>query len=303
MNNTRSYVLVAVVVVACLFVAGFLFTKKESPQIQPSAFDPLNATYTIGGAPVVLVNGKVSVPTVPDSAEVITTQIFGEPVYGDLNGDGKDDEALFLVQTGAGSGTFYYAAAALDSGTGAVGTNAVLLGDRIAPNTIQIANGIAIVNYAERKASEPMSASPSVGVSKYLVESNGTLYDTPTDIYPLPPGFSWGGKKVATISQGGSATSTLVGVQIDSEPIQNITDLSAHSLPFDIYYKQKLTAAGWKVDNALAAGGPGAEIVGYTKGAEYIVLQFSSVFKNVPSNSPETCPCDMTFSVFGGSKE
>jgi hypothetical protein len=292
MNNTRSYVLVAVVVVACLFVAGFFFTKKESPQIQPLAFDPLNATYTIDGTPVTLVNGKAS-----------TTQIFGEPVYGDISGDGTNDAAVFLVQTGGGSGTFYYAAAALDAGHGAVGTNAVLLGDRIAPNTIQIANGIMIVNYADRKASEPMSAAPSVGVSKYLVESNGTLYDTPTDIYPLPPGFSWGGKKVATISQGGSPTSTLVGVQIDSEPIPNITDLAAQSLPFDAYYQKKLTAAGWSVDNALAAGGPGAEITGYTKGGEYIVLEYSSVFKNVPTDAPETCPCDMTFSVFGGSKE
>ncbi|HUD02482.1 MAG TPA: hypothetical protein VMR46_00475 [Candidatus Paceibacterota bacterium] len=303
MNNARSYVLVAVVVVACLFVAGFFFTKKESPQIQPSAFDPLNATYLIDGTPVALVNGKASTPVAPGSAEVVTTQIFGEPVYGDVSGDGTNDAAVFLVQTGAGSGTFYYAAAALDSGHGALGTNAVLLGDRIAPNTIQIANGIMIVNYAERKPGEPMSASPSVGVSKYLVESNGTLYDTPTDIYPLPPGFTWGGKGVATISQGGSATSTLVGIQIESEPILNITDLSAKTLPFDAYYKQKLAAAGWSVDNALAAGGPGAEITGYTKGAEYIVLQFSSVFKNTPQNSPETCPCDMTFSVFGGSKE
>ena len=302
MNNTRSYMLVAVVVLACLVAAGIMFIK-ESPQTKPSTFDPLNATYTIDGTPVVLVNGKASTPAAPGSAEMVTTQIFGEPVYGDLNGDGVNDAAVFIVQSGAGSGAFYYAAAALDVGSSTTGTNAVLLGDRIAPNTIQIAGGITIVNYAYRKAGEPMSASPSMGVSKYIVESNGALYDTPTDIYPLPPGFTWEGKKVATISQGGSATSTLVGVQIDSAPIQNITDLSAHTVPFDTYYQKKLTAAGWKVDNMLAAGGPGAEIVGYTKGGEYIVLEYSSVFKNVPQNAPETCPCDITFSVFAGSKQ
>jgi hypothetical protein len=40
------------------------------------------------------------------------------------------------------------------------------LGDRIAPQNISINNGLIVVNYAERKSGEPMSAQPSIGVTK-----------------------------------------------------------------------------------------------------------------------------------------
>ena len=54
---------------------------------------------------------------------------------GDLNGDGTPDVAFLLTQSPGGSGTFYYAVVALRTATGYTGTNAVLLGDRIAPQT------------------------------------------------------------------------------------------------------------------------------------------------------------------------
>ncbi|MEK7170071.1 MAG: hypothetical protein AAB767_02185, partial [Patescibacteria group bacterium] len=58
------------------------------------------------------------------------------------------------------------------------GSSAFLLGDRIAPQTINLdegktANGtnrqnVVVVNFAERKAGEPMTAGPSVGKSVWL---------------------------------------------------------------------------------------------------------------------------------------
>jgi len=57
------------------------------------------------------------------------------------------------------------------------GTNAILLGDRIAPQTTEIKNGQVIVNYADRAAGEPMTARPSVGVSKYLKVEGTTLVE------------------------------------------------------------------------------------------------------------------------------
>jgi hypothetical protein len=308
-NKKLLYILIVVAVAACLAAACYILWNPQAakpsvsqPESQAAAFDPLNATYVIDGATITLANGKSEQAAAPGSAETITTQIFGQPTSGDINGDGKNDAAFFLVQDGGGSGTFYYVAAALGTGTGTVGTNAVFLGDRIAPDTIQITNGIVTVNYADRKASDPMATVPSIGVSKYLVVVSGTLYDTPTDIYPLPSGFTWNDKKAATMAPGDvNTTSTLVGIKITSQPITNITDLSAKSSPFDSYYKKKLTAAGWMEDKDLAAGGPGAEITGYRKGSDYIILEYSSVFKNTPADSPETCPCDMTFSIFAGT--
>jgi hypothetical protein len=58
--------------------------------------------------------------------------------------------------------------ALLSSGNSYQGTNAVLLGDRIAPQASGFQNGQIIVNYAQRKLGESMTAQPSVGASKYF---------------------------------------------------------------------------------------------------------------------------------------
>ena len=83
---------------------------------------------------------------------------------------------VFLItQDPGGSGTFYYVVAALRDDKGYTGTNGILLGDRIAPQSTVIQDGLIIVNYADRKADEPMTADPSVGVSKFLKIIDGKL--------------------------------------------------------------------------------------------------------------------------------
>ncbi len=99
--------------------------------------------------------------------------IFGEPVYGDLNHDGDDnDAALWLVSDSAGSGTFYYAALVMNTriynGKTFEPTNVLFFGDRIAPQTLEIHNGQAVYNFAERRPSEPMTTSPSIGKSVWI---------------------------------------------------------------------------------------------------------------------------------------
>ena len=123
-----------------------------------------NITYTIDGQPVTLINGKSA-----------TAQYFGNEAMGDLNGDGLPDVAFILTNNPGGSGTFYYVVVAIKTSTGYKGTNAILLGDRIAPQTTEIKNGELIVNYADRKPSDPMTASPSIGVSKYLKVQGDSL--------------------------------------------------------------------------------------------------------------------------------
>jgi hypothetical protein len=80
--------------------------------------------------------------------------------------------------------------AALKTESGYTGTNAVFLGDRIAPQTTSITDGTLIVNYADRAPGEPMTAAPSVGVSKYLVIQNGTLVDREHAPSSIPPGIA-----------------------------------------------------------------------------------------------------------------
>lgn len=144
-------------------------TAKES------APDPLNATYTIERQEIRLVNGRHEVQAALGSATKIRTWVFGEPVCGDLDGDGDEDEALLLIQHPGGSGIFYYVAGALNTNGTYLGTNAVLLGDRVAPQTIEIRNGVVVANYTDRRFEESMTTPPTVGVSKYMTLRAGEL--------------------------------------------------------------------------------------------------------------------------------
>lgn len=140
-----------------------------------SAGDPLNATYTIEWQEISLLNGRSEVEAAPGSATKIITAVFGTVVLGDLDGDGDEDAALILVHAPGGSGTFYYVAAALNTNGTYRGTNAVLLGDRIAPQYVTVRNGVIVTNYADRRFEEPMSTPPSVGKSRYLTLDENKL--------------------------------------------------------------------------------------------------------------------------------
>jgi len=135
----------------------------------------LNSTYFIEKQEVRIIGGRSEVQAAPGSAAKITTAVFGQPGFGDLNGDGRDDAALILVYDPGGSGTFYYLAAAIAQNGGYQGTNAVLLGDRILPRTIQVKNGMIVADYLDRRTDEPMAATPSIVKTMYLTLKAGRL--------------------------------------------------------------------------------------------------------------------------------
>jgi hypothetical protein len=119
------------------------------------------------------VNGFAETLAAPDSASKVITRYFGNEAYEDLNGDGREDVVFLLSQNTGGSGTFFYAVGAIITDDGYVGTDGYLLGDRIAPQTINPSpnprhKDVVVVNYADRAPGEPMSAQPSVGKSAYL---------------------------------------------------------------------------------------------------------------------------------------
>ncbi|MCL9971986.1 MAG: hypothetical protein NBV63_01070 [Candidatus Pacebacteria bacterium] len=143
--------------------------------------DPRNGLYFISGNPVQLIDGVAQVPAAPDSASMITTQYFGNEARGDFDGDGDQDIAFLITQDGGGSGIFFFLAGAINEGGTYRGTNAMLIGDRIAPQNTQIGNftdtsrQYVVVNYADRAPGEPMAQVPSVGKSlyaKYSAETN-----------------------------------------------------------------------------------------------------------------------------------
>jgi predicted lipoprotein with Yx(FWY)xxD motif len=181
-----AFVVIILILGAWLLVAHKAVAPTGAPvtqATQSAVSEYKNATYTIDGQPVTLVNGYSEVASAPGSVSKTITKFFGNEATGDLNGDGIPDTAFLLTQTGGGSGTFYYVVVALKAANGYTGTNAVLLGDRIAPQTTQIEYGEVVVNYADREPSEPMTMKPSVGMSKYLRVEKGMLSEIPASEY------------------------------------------------------------------------------------------------------------------------
>lgn len=162
-----------------LLVIGALLVWTQYPKASVPAtagVDYKNATYMIDGKPVTLVNGVSEVEAAPGSASKVVTKYFGNNAKGDINGDGIVDLAFLITQEGGGSGTFFYAVGAVQNADGTYkGTDAVLLGDRIAPQTTEIQNGQVIVNYAVRKNDEPMTAQPSIGKTMRLKLDPATM--------------------------------------------------------------------------------------------------------------------------------
>ena len=135
----------------------------------------------INGTAFTLNGGQASVESFPGAASKTVVEILGEPVSGDLDGDGVTDAAVLLVETTGGSGTFYHVAAALNQNGNFVGTRAVFLGDRIAPRQLAIRHGILIIDYAERRSGESMATPPSLDASKYLVAREKQLVEIKLD--------------------------------------------------------------------------------------------------------------------------
>lgn len=156
------------IVIIILGLGYWLFVYKEPVGELAGADKPENAVYTISGRPVTLTNGQAKIEIALGSATQESVRLFGEPKYYDLDNDGDEDVISFLQTDAGGSGTFYYVVAAVNENGRYFGTNAMFLGDRIAPQSIDFLEGRAVANYADRKPGEPFTTAPSVGKSVWI---------------------------------------------------------------------------------------------------------------------------------------
>lgn len=167
-------IIAVAIIIAIIGLAYFKITHKEDLTINLSPFDVLNMSYAIDGETFTLVNGKAEKAYASDSATKNILSIFGRPLYADLDKDGDEDAALWLVNNPGGSGAFYYAVLAINNGNDSFTTNALLLGDRIAPQTLEFNSDRALFNYAERRFGEPMTTRPSMGKSLWIYYNSQT---------------------------------------------------------------------------------------------------------------------------------
>ncbi len=163
-------IVTAIAAVAAFGVYKFNFTNGDMYLATGGRLDSKDGTYVIEGEHVTLKDGYWETS---DPRE--TVRYFGNDVKADFNGDGAEDTAFLLTRDAGGSGTFFYVAAQVSRGSGFVGTNAMLLGDRIAPQTTEYRDRLIIVNYADRRPEESFSVQPSLGVSRYFRIAGTTL--------------------------------------------------------------------------------------------------------------------------------
>lgn len=173
MNKTLTtiIVLIMVVILGCWYFSLAVHDQEETALVS----DPVNTTYLIDGESFTLVNGHAEKEIAPGSATKNSVSIFGEPAFGDIDGDGDADAVVLLVNDPGGSGIFYYAAIAVNIDGEYKGTDAILLGDRIVPQTFRVNGNKAEVNYAVRASGEDFSVAPSIGKRMYLQFNPETL--------------------------------------------------------------------------------------------------------------------------------
>lgn len=133
-----------------------------------------NMAYVIENQSVKLRDGFSHVAQ-DNTASWIETEYFGNEAVGDTNQDGKNDMVFVITQRTGGTGAFFYAVALVSQGNEYQGTNGVFMGDRIAPQSTDIRDGVANVNYADRAPNEPMITQPSIGKTLRLVIKDGRL--------------------------------------------------------------------------------------------------------------------------------
>ena len=168
MKKIILYILIGFIILIGAFFAinNYIYNQKQGDGGFQN--DYKNISYIIEGKEIALVDGYSEIEIAPNSASKIITKYFGNEAEGDVNGDGISDISFLITQESGGSGIFYYLVSAIKTDSGYKGTNAVFLGDRIAPQTTNYNNGEIVVNYADRKPNEPMTAEPTVNISKYF---------------------------------------------------------------------------------------------------------------------------------------
>ncbi|XLQ20764.1 MAG: hypothetical protein ACKUBY_03755 [Candidatus Moraniibacteriota bacterium] len=149
-----------------------------------------NATYRIEIEEVTLVDGKSEEEAAPGSATKIVTQTTDFMAEGDLQqGTGATlDGAVVLTQDPGGSGTFYYVGAIIQQpdGTYLAADGTYLLGDRIVIKELKVDGRMIHVTYLVREDDEPMSAKPTIEITKqYSTKGIGTTDFVLMDVTPL----------------------------------------------------------------------------------------------------------------------
>lgn len=144
-----------------MFIFAAAGCSLSVPSVGSGGNGYLYAEFMIAGEAVRLLDG-VAETQIPGSSARVVTRYYGKDLHHDIDSDGLDDVVFLLTRQTGGSATFFFVVAALQRPGGWEGSQGMLLGDRIAPHTIEPGIGTRIiVNFADRAPAEPFTTPPS----------------------------------------------------------------------------------------------------------------------------------------------
>lgn len=172
---------VLIVTITAVALAGFIWfnSANQSGVRGDSGLSTgvKSLVVTIGDRTFRMSNGFAAQQSVSGSPAQNTIRVVGEPASGDVNRDGHRDAALLIENAPGGSGRFYYVVLAVNENGSYRATNALLMGDRIAPLTVDFLDGRFVYNYLGHEPGEPMTARPTVVKSLWVQfdRASGTI--------------------------------------------------------------------------------------------------------------------------------
>lgn len=114
-------------------------------------------------------------PLVEGGASRPTVTRLPLAAFGDLNGDGVEDAAVLLVENSGGSGSFVYLAAVINQASIPENVATILLGDRVSPQSLAIAEGQIVVEATSHADSDPLCCPSLTSRSIYALQEQLTL--------------------------------------------------------------------------------------------------------------------------------
>jgi len=124
-----------------------------------------------------LKDGVFEEPAAPGSATTTRVQLGEERALGDVNGDGAEDAAVTLWVQPGGTGTFHYVAVVINEKGMPKPLAPEFLGDRIIVKSLAIQPGKVVVTLLERRPDEPMTAKPTIEVTRTFKLQGGKLVE------------------------------------------------------------------------------------------------------------------------------